>query len=160
MDGFQQPTPPVPEQATAPCGATPEAVLGLVDRAAAVATAKVKAIHAITGQTRILALNATIEAARAGEAGRGFAVVAGEVKAVAAHVADLAAEMDGELRAAFHALKAVGERMATEMRGQRLVDLALNAIEIIDRNLYERTCDVRWWATDAAVVRAATERDP
>ncbi|MEI9889879.1 MAG: hypothetical protein WDN45_03890 [Caulobacteraceae bacterium] len=38
------------------------------------------------------------------------------------------------------------------MRGQRLIDLSLNAIEIIDRNLYERTCDVRWWATDAAVV--------
>jgi hypothetical protein len=28
----------------------------------------------------------------------------------------------------------------------------LNAIEIIDRNLYERTCDVRWWATDSAAV--------
>jgi hypothetical protein len=27
-------------------------------------------------------------------------------------------------------------------------------IEIIDRNLYERSCDVRWWATDAAVVGA------
>ncbi len=40
-------------------------------------------------------------------------------------------------------------------QGQRLVDLALNAIEIIDRNLYERTCDVRWWATDPAVVDAA-----
>ena len=33
-----------------------------------------------------------------------------------------------------------------------MVDLALNAIEFIDRNLYERTCDVRWWATDSAVV--------
>jgi hypothetical protein len=65
--------------------------------------------------------------------------------------------MDGELRDAFRALKAVGERMSTEMRGQRLVDLALNAIEIIDRNLYERTCDVRWWATDGAVVDAAAD---
>lgn len=160
MDGFQRPARAVPEPAAAPCSATPEAVLDLVDRAASIATAKVKAIHDITGQTRILALNATIEAARAGEAGRGFAVVAGEVKSVAAHVAALAAEMDGELRSAFGALKVVGERMATEMRGQRLVDLALNAIEIIDRNLYERTCDVRWWATDAAVVRAAKDQDP
>ena len=46
--------------------------------------------------------------------------------------------------------------MADEVRGQRLVDLALNAIEIMDRNLYERTCDVRWWATDAAIVEAVT----
>jgi len=30
-------------------------------------------------------------------------------------------------------------------RGERMVDLSLNAIELIDRNLYERTCDVRWW---------------
>ena len=38
------------------------------------------------------------------------------------------------------------------MRGARFTDLARNAIEIIDRNLYERSCDVRWWATDSAVV--------
>lgn len=136
--------------------ATPEGVLTLVDQAAAIAATKVKAIHGITSQTRTLALNATIEAARAGDAGRGFAVVAGEVKAVATEVARLSAEMDGELRDAFRALKAVGQRMSEEMRGQRLVDLALNAIEIVDRNLYERTCDVRWWATDAAIVDAAT----
>jgi hypothetical protein len=35
----------------------------------------------------------------------------------------------------------------------------LNAIEIIDRNLYERTCDVRWWATDSAVVACAMAGD-
>jgi hypothetical protein len=33
-------------------------------------------------------------------------------------------------------------------------------IEIIDRNLYERSCDVRWWATDSAVVDCATRKDP
>ncbi len=132
----------------------------LVDQAAAIAATKVKAIHGITSQTRTLALNATIEAARAGDAGRGFAVVAGEVKSVATEVARLSAEMEGELRDAFRALKDVGRRMSTEMRGQRLVDLALNAIEIIDRNLYERTCDVRWWATDAAVVDAAANPTP
>jgi hypothetical protein len=33
-------------------------------------------------------------------------------------------------------------------------------IEIIDRNLYERSCDVRWWATDAAVVDALETPGP
>jgi C4-dicarboxylate-specific signal transduction histidine kinase len=47
------------------------------------------------------------------------------------------------------------ERMTERSRGERMVDLSLNAIELIDRNLYERTCDVRWWATDSAVVDCA-----
>lgn len=140
--------------------ATPERVLALVEDAARVATSKVSAIHKITQMTHILALNATIEAARAGAAGKCFAVVAGEVKSVAGEIARLASEMDGELREAFEALSAVGQRMASEIRGQRLVDLALNAIETMDRNLYERSCDVRWWATDAAVIQAATDRTP
>ncbi len=63
--------------------------------------------------------------------------------------------MAEELGAEINALQTLTERMAEESQGTRLVDLALNAIELIDRNLYERTCDVRWWATDAAVVTAA-----
>jgi len=160
MDGFHHGIDAATADQNDSSETTPERVLMLADRAAAVAAAKVRAIQAITSQTRILALNATIEAARAGEAGRGFAVVAGEVKAVAGEVARLSAEMEGELHDAFAALRAVGQRMAEEVRGQRLVDLALNAIEIIDRNLYERTCDVRWWATDAAVVEAASDPSP
>ena len=46
------------------------------------------------------------------------------------------------------------------MRGERMMDLSLNAIELIDRNLYERTCDVRWWATDSAVVDCAASPAP
>ena len=140
--------------------ATPERVVELADEAAALAAAKARAIQGITGQTRILALNATIEAARAGEGGRGFAVVAGEVKAVSTEVARLAGEMETELRAALEGLRDLGTRMAAEVRGQRLTDLCLNAVEIIDRNLYERTCDVRWWATDAAVVSLCAAPGP
>lgn len=140
--------------------ATPERVVALADHAAAVAATKAREIRKITGQTRMLALNATIEAARAGDAGRGFGVVANEVKGISAEVERLAGDMENELRGALDAVRAVGGRMAQEVRGQRLTDLALNAIEIIDRNLYERTCDVRWWATDAAVVGAAADPTP
>ncbi len=138
---------------------SPEQVIQLADHAAALAASKARAIQIITGQTRILALNATIEAARAGEAGKGFAVVAGEVKAVSAEIGRLASDMETELHRALDELRSVGRRMALDVRGDRLVSLCLNAIEIIDRNLYERTCDVRWWATDAAVV-AATDPTP
>ena len=51
------------------------------------------------------------------------------------------------------------ERMTERSRGERMVDLSLNAVELIDRNLYERTCDVRWWATDSAVVNCAAAPD-
>ncbi len=140
--------------------ASPERVVALATHVGVVAAAKVRAIHGITGQTRILALNAMIEAARAGEMGRGFAVVAGEVKSISTQISELAAEMESELQVALDAVCTVGKRMAEEMRGQRLTDLALNAVEIIDRNLYERTCDVRWWATDAAVVAAIADPSP
>ncbi len=33
-------------------------------------------------------------------------------------------------------------------------------IDLIDRCLYERTCDVRWWATDSAVVDALAHATP
>jgi hypothetical protein len=49
--------------------------------------------------------------------------------------------------------------MSQRSRGERMVDLSLNAIELIDRNLYERTCDVRWWATDSALVGCAASPD-
>lgn len=52
--------------------------------------------------------------------------------------------MESELKIALEALRDVGRSMVAEVRGSRLVDLALNAIEIMDRNRYERTCDVRW----------------
>ncbi len=140
--------------------ATPERVLELADTVGRIADEKGRAIQGITGQTKMLALNAAIEAARAGEAGRGFAVVAQEVKHVSHEVERLASEMQIHLHGALEDLRTVGQRMAEQTRGQRLMDLCLNGIEIIDRNLYERTCDVRWWATDSAVVEALQEPSP
>lgn len=59
---------------------------------------------------------------------------------------------------AFTELREAGARMIGETRGERLVDLARNVIDIIGRNPYERSCDVRWWATDAARVAVSYRR--
>lgn len=140
--------------------ADPERILTLTRHASSIAQDKIERINAITASTRILALNALIEANRAGEMGKGFAVVANEVKGVSAHITAVASELTRELRGALTELEDLGARMIDHVRGQRLADLSLNMIEIIDRNLYERSCDVRWWATDPAIVAAAGQATP
>ena len=134
--------------------AEPERIVLLSQRIGAIASQKIAQINGITSETKILALNALIEAARAGEAGRGFSVVANEVKAVSERIMEIAGALSSELAGSITELTDLGRAMAEQVRGQRLVDQAFNMIEIIDRNLYERSCDVRWWATDAAVVDA------
>ncbi|MGD9838344.1 MAG: methyl-accepting chemotaxis protein [Afipia sp.] len=121
---------------------------------------KISGIQRVTGSLRMLALNAMIESARAGAHGRGFSVVAAEVREIAANVGLISEQLQKELTAQIDSLSAHTQSMANAAMGTRLVDLALNAIEIIDRNLYERTCDVRWWATDSAVVDCAANVTP
>ena len=142
-----------------PAKGNQRALTGIVAEAAdavsSLTDTNIRIIQSITDRMRILALNALIEAARAGEHGRGFSVVASEVRSVSSQIAELASELQQNLSGRIGALKEATEQVAAQARSERLVDLALNAIEIADRNLYERTCDVRWWATDAAVVDCA-----
>ncbi len=125
-------------------------------KAKAVTTGRLRDITGVTNTLRILALNALIEAKRAGDMGAGFAVVADEVRQISGRVEEISKRMADELATEIGALETLTESMAAQNQGARLIDLALNAIELIDRNLYERTCDVRWWATDAAMVAAAS----
>jgi hypothetical protein len=134
-------------------------VSALTEEVRRIAQDKAGRIQQITAQTKMLALNALIEAARAGEQGRGFSVVAQEVRAIGSEVETLARELETHLSARVSDLQRAVDAMAGRAQDERLVDLALNAVELIDRNLYERTCDVRWWATDAAVTGCAIAPD-
>lgn len=134
--------------------AEPERILELSRLVEATTRRKIHEINTITRETRIVALNAKIEAARAGESGRRFGVVAEEVKLISTRITDVAGSLSSELGEAIAEPSALGELMVSQIRGQRLVDLSLNMIDMMDRNLYERSCDVRWWATDAALVEA------
>jgi hypothetical protein len=130
----------------------PEQIVTLTADVRTTAETKIAEIQAITGRTKMLALNALIESARVGELGRGFAVVADEVKGVSAEIEQIAQTLNSELSGKAEMLERIGRSIVDQLKGQRLVDLSLNAVELIDRNLFERTCDVRWWATDSAIV--------
>jgi hypothetical protein len=135
--------------------ANPREIVELTHQIRKLATGKISDINDINRETTFLALNALIEAARAGNAGRGFAVVANQVKHVSTKIAEITTVLNKELAGSLSRLTELGDSMIDRLRlheGQRGADLALNLVEIIDRNLYERSCDVRWWATDSSVV--------
>jgi hypothetical protein len=108
----------------------------------------------IVKQTKLLAINAIIEAARAGEAGKGFAVVADEVQRLADRAADIAGRFQEVVLGRIAISRSMSETLVDELEGVRLTDLAQTLVQLIVRNLYERTADVRWWATDTAFWRA------
>ena len=138
-------------------GLRPERILELSDRLSEVAGAKIGQIARVNRSAKMLAINAMIVAARAGHEGRGFAIVAEEFKKISAEIDSVTAALESQVSGDLAELAQIGGAILGHLRGQRLADLALNAIEIIDRNLYERTCDVRWWATDSAIVSCAAE---
>lgn len=119
---------------------------------------KIAVIDRIMLRTQILSMNARLESTRAGEAGQGFGVVAREMGAVADEVNALSAQLQSEIAANTSRIETAGRQMMQEFKGQRYADLARNVVEIIDRNLYERSCDVRWWATDSAMIEALQEQ--
>jgi hypothetical protein len=110
----------------------------------------------VVTQTKLLALNAVIEAARAGESGKSFAVVANEVQRLAAQAAQTAESFQSKVE---HRI-GTSRQLVGELEGARLIDLAESLVQLIVRNLYERTADVRWWATDASLWQALHDPNP
>ena len=110
----------------------------------------------VVTQTKLLALNAVIEAARAGDAGKSFAVVATEVQRLAAQAAETAESFQARVE---HRI-GTSRHLVGALEGARLIDLAESLVQLIVRNLYERTADVRWWATDASLWQALYDPNP
>jgi hypothetical protein len=98
----------------------------------------VKNIESFSRQTEILAINSAIEAARAGKAGKGFAVISKEIKNLAAK----SAKSNSESAEQLDIIKA----KVNEVFAVRMADIAFDIIDKIDRNLFERHCDVKAWA--------------
>lgn len=115
-------------------------------------------ISVLNVQTKMIALNARIEAGRCGgESGRTFNVVARTISEISQQTSEVAVNLAREFRDLDRKIHGITNDLVSRSRGERLSDLALVNIDLIDRNLYERSCDVRWWATDQSVVNAVVD---
>lgn len=132
-------------------------VAGMVADLSKALEAAINEIHSVNSETKVLALNARIEAARAGNQGSAFSVVAEEMQELSEKTSQIADAMATRTRQKTADLM---DLIGSTLRGTRLSDLALTNIDLMDRNLYERTCDVRWWATDSSLVDALTQNTP
>ncbi len=138
----------------------PEKIYQLASSIGGNMNGSLKSINDINTQMRLLSLNARIEAARAGESGRSFSVVATEMGVLSGSTREVAEGLSTRMRGDIEELTSISQRLASDVRGTRFADLALNNLDLIDRNLYERSCDVRWWATDNSVVDLAADPTP
>ena len=137
-----------------------QSVSGLSDSLLRQLRQSLQRIDEINRITRIISKNARIEAVRIGAAGRSFGVIAEEMDTLSRRVSDTSQDIDRMAGRTSQDLRQRLDRLREDVRRTRLTDLALANIDLIDRNLYERSCDVRWWATDAAVVAAAQDPGP
>jgi len=133
---------------------------GLAESVAVHFRQAVREIERINLQTKILSLNAQIEAARAGTVGNAFGVVATEMVNLSGQTAEVTKTLATETQGNITSLNKLIANLGSDIRGTRLSDLAMMNIDVIDRNLYERSCDVRWWATDSSVVDALSKSSP
>ena len=133
---------------------TPERISALADTLLNRIRGSISEISEINLKTRVLSINAQIEASRAGDAGRAFAIVAQEMGSLSEMTQGAAKKLEQESQGLVLELAGISRHLTTDVQSTRLCDLALTNIDLIDRNLYERSCDCRWWATDAAMVNA------
>lgn len=121
---------------------------------------KIHLIASVMNEAKFLAINTRIEAARVGQAGAAFGLLADEMGRISTRIVGIAAELRSATDSSTDRLLKAGSDLLLRGKGERLTDLALNVVDLIDRNLYERSCDVRWWATDSAVVQALESGTP
>ncbi|MDD9951547.1 MAG: cache domain-containing protein, partial [Zetaproteobacteria bacterium] len=92
----------------------------------------------IIESTNFIALNASIEAARTQNQSENFSLVADQVKRQAEKMQELAENMGEEVSAL--------QTLALHAISVNYTDMANDIIDKIDRNLFERNCDMQAWA--------------
>ncbi len=109
-------------------------------------------INKINDQTQVLSLNAAIEATKVGDEGKGFGVISGFLGDLSRNTADITNAMYTRTQDKISRLNEYLSTNSRQIKGDKLANLSLTNVDLIDRALYERTADVRWWATDQSLV--------
>ena len=111
-------------------------------------------INKINDQTQVLSLNAAIEAAKVGDEGKAFGVISGFMGDLSRNTADITNSMQSKTQEKITRLNEFLLTNSRQIKGDKLANLSLTNVDLIDRALYERTADVRWWATDQSLVKS------
>jgi hypothetical protein len=98
----------------------------------------VTAINMINNETNMLAVNASIQAGVAGADGESFSVIASEI-------GRLAKQSEEFVRIVNSLTESLGHCVQSTVAA-RLADAAFDTIDKIDRNLFERYCDIQAFA--------------
>jgi hypothetical protein len=107
----------------------------------------VTSINSINNETNMLAINAAIQAGVAGAEGESFSVIASEIGNMARQSEEfvqIVNSLTQELGKCVHTTVAV-----------RLGDAAFDTIDKVDRNLFERNCDIQAFSLFKLVISAA-----
>jgi len=134
---------------------TTERIAQLADNITARLRESITSIQDVNNDIHVLSINAKILAAKAGASGKAFAVVADSVRGMVGRTQKITESLQTSVESTVGELTAINAFLGTKVRAERLSQVAVNMIDVIDRNLYERSCDVRWWATGSSVVTAA-----
>jgi hypothetical protein len=118
-----------------------------------------KSISQANNRARMLSTTAKIESNRLGDVGRDFLIVSHSIDELSTKTDDVIEKMKIETVDGIENLASAIENKATSINGNRLANLALSNIRIVDRNLFERAADIRWWATDDILVQSLLKND-
>lgn len=112
----------------------------------------VKAINQINNETNMLAVNASIQAGVAGADGESFSVIASEIGRLA--------KQSEEFVLIVNSLTESLGACVQDTVAARLADAAFDMIDKIDRNLFERYCDIQAFASFERFITCAQSGKP
>ncbi len=104
-------------------------------------------INKIHFETLLMSLNASVKSQHVGEEGRALSVISNEIRVISVRSKEITSKVNSALSDML-----VGVNFLLQ---EKVKDAAWDAIDKVDRNLFERNCDVQAWTIFPEVIEAA-----